>query len=79
MRGLKVAHSSLQDGSVTTAYAYIWQEHLYSALYGSWDYQEFRDKHLQSYVQLSASFAEDYRAAGGEGGKVGGAAARGGE
>lgn len=72
-------HPCLQDGSLTTAYTYIWQEHLYSALYGSWDYQEFREEHLQSYVQMSANFAEDYRAASVGDRKVGGAKARGGD
>lgn len=57
----------MQDGSVTSAYTYIWREHLHSVLYGSWDYQDFRDKHLPPYVQMSARFAENYRAAKGEG------------
>ena len=38
-------------------------------LYGSWDYQVFRDKHLKSYVEMSASFAEEYRAGAGGGSK----------
>ena len=65
-----------QDGSTATAFAYIWQEHLYSVLYGSWDYQEFRDQHLAAYVQMSTKFAEEYEAARSSGGRVGGAGSR---
>ena len=68
----------LQDGTQTTAWTYIWQEQFYSMLYGSWDYREFRDKHLPSYLQMSSEFAEEYALAAEEGRRgIGGARSRG--
>ena len=58
------------------AYTYIWQQSKASLLYGEWDLDEFRDKHLRPYLKMSSAFAEEYQAAHGGGAKVGGAGSR---
>ena len=66
----------VQDGTTTPAYTYIWQQSKASLLYGAWDLDEFREKHLQPYLQMSREFAVEYAAAHGGGAKVGGAGSR---
>ncbi|BDA40600.1 AIG2-like protein D [Coccomyxa sp. Obi] len=49
----------LDDGTQVEASVYVWQDSARHLLYGSWDYQEWRSKHLADYVKMCASFQEE--------------------
>jgi hypothetical protein len=47
--------------AVVPCSVYVWRHDLEPLLYGDWDPQGFREKHLDSYVQMCARFAADLR------------------
>ncbi|EIE26750.1 AIG2-like protein [Coccomyxa subellipsoidea C-169] len=49
----------LADGSQVDASVYVWQDSARHLLYGKWDYQEWRRKHLENYVKMCTIFKEE--------------------
>lgn len=53
---------ALEDGSSTEAYVYVWQEEMRSLLDEGvpWDYEEFRQRHLPAYLNMTGEFLEEF-------------------
>ncbi|KAK9811051.1 hypothetical protein WJX73_009402 [Symbiochloris irregularis] len=41
-----------ENGAHKKAFVYVWKDTLRHLLYGEWDYNEFREKHLEKYLTL---------------------------
>ena len=49
------------SGTTAEASVYIWQDSLRPLLYGDWDPEAFRETHLESYVDMCETFAEELK------------------
>eukprot|EP00891_Asterochloris_glomerata_P002543 jgi/Astpho2/2543/e_gw1.00048.241.1_t len=55
-----VTTAQLQDGKHIETEIYVWVESKRDLLYGTWDYQDFRKKHLSEYMAMCQDFGAEF-------------------